>query len=245
MTRITNPDQSFTESDYLFFQERLKHLKAEDVIRWAYELFHDKLTYACSFGAEGIVLVDMISKTKPDARIVFLDTHVHFAETYELIHRIKKKYPTLQIDMIEPDLTLEDQKAEYGDRLWATRPDLCCEIRKNRPLKKALEGSTAWLSGLRRDQSPTRANTEFVNQDDKFQLVKVCPLIHWSWQDVWDYIHANELPYNELHDQGYPSIGCEPCTFPVKEGEDHRAGRWSGMEKTECGLHVKPNSAKE
>lgn len=233
--------QAFTENDYRFFQERLKHLPAEDVITWAYDLFNENLTYACSFGAEGIVLIDMISKIKPNARIVFLDTHVHFKETYELIEKVKQKYPTLEIDMVQPELTLEEQKAEYGDKLWERQPDKCCEIRKNKPLKKALHGSDAWLSGLRREQSSTRANTEFVNQDDKFQLVKVCPLIHWSWQDVWDYIHKNDLPYNPLHDQQYPSIGCAPCTFAVREGQSHRAGRWSGIEKTECGLHVKPN----
>ncbi|WP_280771211.1 phosphoadenylyl-sulfate reductase [Salipaludibacillus daqingensis] len=245
MTEKAKSYQSFTENDYRFFQERLKHLTAEDVITWAYELFNEKLTYACSFGAEGIVLIDMIAKIRPNARIVFLDTHVHFKETYELIEKVKRTYPTLQIDMVQPELTLEQQKAEYGDRLWERQPDKCCEIRKNIPLKKTLQGSTAWLSGLRRAQSPTRANTEFVNQDDKFQLVKVCPLIHWSWQDVWDYIHEHDLPYNPLHDQHYPSIGCEPCTFAVKNGEDHRAGRWAGQQKTECGLHVKPNPNKE
>lgn len=245
MTELKRSYQTFTESDYRFFQERLKDLPAEEVIAWAYDLFSEKLTYACSFGAEGIVLIDMISKIKPNARIVFLDTHVHFKETYELIEKVKQKYPTLEIDMVQPELTLEEQKAEYGDKLWETQPDKCCEIRKNIPLKKALQGSDAWLSGLRREQSPTRANTEFVNQDDKFQLIKVCPLIHWSWQDVWDYIDENNLPYNPLHDQQFPSIGCAPCTFPVREGQDQRAGRWSGKEKTECGLHLKPNLNKE
>ncbi|WP_416148000.1 phosphoadenylyl-sulfate reductase [Salipaludibacillus sp. HK11] len=239
------PYQTFTDSDYRFYQEKLKHAKAEEVIEWAYELFNDDLVYACSFGAEGIVLVDMIAKIKKDARIVFLDTHVHFKETYELIEDVKQKYPDLNIDMVQPDLTLEEQKEKHGDKLWQRQPDLCCDIRKNRPLRKALQGNTAWLSGLRREQSPTRANTEFVNQDNKFELIKVCPLIHWSWDDVWEYIKENELPYNPLHDQGYPSIGCEPCTFAVKKGDDLRAGRWSGIEKTECGLHMKPKSSKE
>lgn len=236
---------TFSNNSYRFFNERMRYLEAQDVIKWAYDFFRENLVYACSFGAEGIVLVDMIANAKKDARIVFLDTHVHFQETYDVINQVKQKYPQLQIELVQPELNLEDQKKEYGDKLWQTNPDLCCYLRKNKPLKRALEGSTAWLSGLRRDQSPTRANTEFINKDDKFQLIKICPLIHWSWDDVWNYIHENNLPYNILHDQHYPSIGCEPCTFPVKEGEDHRAGRWSGSEKTECGLHTRPTNPKE
>ncbi|MCE7791145.1 phosphoadenylyl-sulfate reductase [Salipaludibacillus sp. CUR1] len=236
---------TFTKNDYQFFNDRLKHKKAENVIDWAYGLFNDKLVYACSFGAEGIVLTDMIAGVKKDARIVFLDTHLHFKETYELIDKVKQRYPELQIDMIEPELSLEEQASVHGEQLWKSKPDLCCDIRKNKPLKRALKGSTAWLSGLRRDQSPSRAATEFVNKDDKFAMIKICPLIHWSWQDVWNYIHEKELPYNSLHDRQFPSIGCEPCTFAVKEGEDHRAGRWAGLEKTECGLHLKPLSKKE
>lgn len=233
---------TFSEKNYQFFNKRMRYLEAQDVIKWAYDFFGEKLVYACSFGAEGIVLIDMISEVKKDARIVFLDTHVHFQETYDVIEQVKSKYPQLNIEMIQPELSLEEQKEKYEDELWKTQPDLCCNLRKNKPLKKALAGSTAWLSGLRRDQSPTRANTEFINKDDKFQLIKVCPLIHWSWEGVWRYIKENNLPYNPLHDQGYPSIGCEPCTFTVKEGEDHRAGRWAGIEKTECGLHSRPTN---
>ncbi|RNA67459.1 phosphoadenylyl-sulfate reductase [Alteribacter keqinensis] len=236
---------TFTKEDYRFFNQRLHYLEAQEVIGWAYEFFGGKLVYACSFGAEGIVLVDMISRVKKDARIVFLDTHVHFQETYEVIERVRQKYPFLPIQMVQPELTLEEQKERYGENLWETKPDLCCHLRKNLPLEKALDGSTAWLSGLRIEQSPTRANTEFINKDDKFELIKVCPLIHWTWEDVWEYIHQHNLPYNALHDQDYPSIGCQPCTFPVKEGEDHRAGRWLGSQKTECGLHSRPITKKE
>ncbi|WP_096440079.1 phosphoadenylyl-sulfate reductase [Alteribacter populi] len=236
---------TFSEKNYQFFNHRMRYLGAQDVISWAFNFFDEKLVYACSFGAEGMVLLDMISHVKKDARVVFLDTHVHFRETYDVIDRVKEKYPQLQIEMVQPELSLDEQKERYGEKLWKTQPDLCCDLRKNKPLKKALVGSTAWLSGLRRDQSPTRANTEFVNKDEKFQLIKVCPLIHWSWDDVWQYIEKHHLPYNPLHDQGYPSIGCEPCTFAVKEGEDLRAGRWSGLEKTECGLHLKTTNIKE
>ncbi|MGJ9382861.1 phosphoadenylyl-sulfate reductase [Salipaludibacillus sp. CF4.18] len=234
---------TFTEKNYDFFNQKLQDLGSQDVIKWAFDFFGDKLVYACSFGAEGIVLIDMISKVKKDARIVFLDTHVHFQETYDVINQIKEKYPELQIDMVQPELTLDQQAEKYGEKLWETQPDLCCYLRKNKPLERALAGNSAWLSGLRRDQSPTRANTEFVNKDDKFKLIKVCPLIHWSWEDIWDYIKENDLPYNALHDQNYPSIGCQPCTFPVKPGEDHRAGRWKDIQKTECGLHTRPTKS--
>lgn len=209
-----------------------------DVLQWAYEEYQEKLVYACSFGIEGIVLIDLISKVNESAKIVFLDTDFHFKETYELIDKVKAKYPKLNIIMQKPELTPEEQAEEYGDKLWKSRPDLCCNIRKVEPLQKAMDGHTAWISGLRREQSETRRFTEFINRDDKFQMIKVCPLIHWTEEDVWDYVRENDLPYNPLHDQGYPSIGCEYCTLPVSSGEDARAGRWSAFDKTECGLHL-------
>ncbi|MDG5787839.1 phosphoadenylyl-sulfate reductase [Evansella sp. AB-P1] len=227
------------EEDYKKINEVLAKKDTIGVLRWAYEQYDNDLTYACSFGAEAIVLLDLISKVKKDARVVFLDTHLHFKETYELIQKVKEKYPELQIDIAESELSLEEQAETYGEKLWESNPDLCCKLRKNKPLEKALSGSKAWLTGLRREQSPTRANTQFVNKDDKFQSIKICPLIHWTWDEIWQYIKLFDLPYNELHDKGYPSIGCSKCTFAVKEGEDLRAGRWSGLDKTECGLHSK------
>ncbi|WP_077622305.1 phosphoadenylyl-sulfate reductase [Sediminibacillus massiliensis] len=209
---------------------------ALDVLRWAYESYDD-ITYACSFGAEGIVLIDLISKVKPDAKIVFLDTGVHFQETYDLIDRVKERFPRLQIIMQKPALTLQEQARQYGDALWERQPDQCCYIRKIKPLEDALKGVTAWVSGLRRQQSASRSKTDFVNKDDRFQSIKVCPLIHWTWDDVWNHIHDNDLPYNPLHDKGYPSIGCAPCTLP-SEDPDGRGGRWQGFNKTECGLHT-------
>ncbi|WP_221565101.1 phosphoadenylyl-sulfate reductase [Alkalihalobacillus sp. TS-13] len=207
------------------------------VLEWAYDLYGDDIIYACSFGAEGIVLIDLISKVNPEAKIVFLDTGLHFTETYELIERVKARYPKLQIDLKKPELTVEEQAEAYGESLWERDPNQCCHIRKIVPLTQALSGHKAWISGLRRDQSPTRRNTEFINKDEKFQAIKVCPLIHWSWKDVWRYIHTYDLPYNVLHDQGYPSIGCEKCTLPTEDGADLRAGRWTNLKKTECGLH--------
>ncbi|WP_153127150.1 phosphoadenylyl-sulfate reductase [Peribacillus tepidiphilus] len=210
---------------------------ALNVLEWAYQHYQDDVVYACSFGIEGIVLIDLISKVKPNAKIVFLDTDVHFKETYETIARVKEKYPKLDITLGKPKLTLEEQREEYGDRLWESNPDLCCEIRKLTPLKETLTGAKAWISGLRHEQSETRKQVQFINRDEKFQSVKICPLIHWSWKDVWRYAHNQNLPYNPLHDQGYPSIGCFHCTAPAYDVNDLRSGRWKGKGKTECGLH--------
>ena len=210
---------------------------ALNVLKWAYQHYGDEVVYACSFGIEGIVLIDLIAKVKPDAKIVFLDTDVHFKETYETIEKVKEKYPELNIEMKKPALTLEEQAKQFGDELWKTNPNKCCEIRKLTPLRETLTGAKAWISGLRRDQSETRKNTEFLNQDKKFQSVKICPLIHWSWKDVWRYVSKHDLTYNPLHDQGYPSIGCFHCTKPAFTMDDLRSGRWHGLNKTECGLH--------
>lgn len=208
------------------------------VLEWAYKSYKDdEIVYACSFGVEGIVLIDLIYKVNPEAQIAFLDTDFHFKETYDLIEQVKQAYPTLKIEIQKPDLTPEAQAELYGEALWKRRPDQCCHIRKVEPLQKTLSGRKAWISGLRREQSETRRHVEFINRDHKFQSLKICPLIHWTEEDVWNYVKANHLAYNPLHDKGYPSIGCDYCTLPVTAGGDPRAGRWAAFEKTECGLH--------
>ncbi|WEG12989.1 phosphoadenylyl-sulfate reductase [Pullulanibacillus sp. KACC 23026] len=212
---------------------------SKKVLEWAYEEYGEEIVYACSFGIEGIVLIDLISKVNPTAKVVFLDTDFHFKETYELIDKVKAIYPALNIVMQKPELTPGEQAVQYGEALWKSQPDLCCSIRKVEPLKKVLTGPKAWLSGLRREQSVTRANVEFLNLDHKFKMIKVCPLIHWTEDEIWAYVKAFGLPYNPLHDQGYPSIGCEYCTLPVAAGGDSRSGRWSSFNKTECGLHTR------
>ncbi|ENH98174.1 hypothetical protein J416_01729 [Gracilibacillus halophilus YIM-C55.5] len=215
---------------------------ASTLLQWAYDTYGDDLVYACSFGAESMVLIDLIAKAKPDAKLVFLDTGLHFQETYDLIEEVKTTYPQLQIKMQQPELTVDEQSEQYGPALWSRNPDQCCYLRKIRPLERALSGVTAWVSGLRREQSPSRANTNFINKDERFKSVKVCPLIHWSWDDVWDYIDEHQLPYNKLHDQQFPSIGCIPCTQPVTDSSEERSGRWAGFNKTECGIHVASGS---
>jgi phosphoadenosine phosphosulfate reductase len=227
--------ESFTHVDFSIDNETKGAL---EVLEWAYSHYGDELVYACSFGIEGIVMIDLISKVYEEARVVFLDTDLHFKETYELIEKVKERYPRLRIEMKKPALTLEEQALQYGDQLWERDPNKCCEIRKVIPLNDVLSGAAAWLSGLRREQSETRKNTQFINKDNKFKSIKICPLIHWTWKDVWRYAHKHGLPYNILHDRGYPSIGCEKCTHPVINEADLRSGRWSGIGKTECGLHT-------
>lgn len=209
-----------------------------DILKWAYREYGDDIVYACSFGAEGIVLIDLIHKVNKQAKIIFLDTGLHFPETYELIEKVKNRYPSQQITMVKPKSTLDEQTKWYGEELWRHNPNLCCHMRKVVPLKEALLDVKAWISGLRREQSPTRSQTQYINKDEKFHKIKICPLINWTWEDIMTYIKLNNLPYNPLHDEGYPSIGCAPCTQPVSEQGDHRAGRWAGQSKTECGLHL-------
>ena len=210
---------------------------ALEVLKWSFDTYKDQLVYGCSFGIEGIVLIDLIAKIRPDAKIVFLDTNLHFKETYNTIQKVKEKYPSLQIEMKKPKLSLEEQAFQFGENLWETNPNECCRIRKIEPLQEVLSDATAWISGLRREQSPTRANTEYFNKDSKFEAIKICPLIYWTWKDVWRYVSKNNLPYNVLHDQGYPSIGCEKCTKPAWTDDDLRSGRWQNTGKKECGLH--------
>lgn len=226
-----------TDEELQNLNEELAKKDALDVLKWTYNHFGDELVYACSFGAEGMVVIDLISKVKSDAKIVFLDTELHFKETYKLIEKVKLKYPTLKIELVKPEISISEQNESFGFELWKTAPDQCCQIRKLKPLEKELNKYQAWISGLRREQSPTRSHVQYVNRDNRFKSIKICPIIHWTWEEIWMYIKLHHLDYNELHDQNYPSIGCKECTLPVADGGDSRAGRWANLGKTECGLH--------
>ncbi|GIP50824.1 phosphoadenosine phosphosulfate reductase [Paenibacillus sp. J53TS2] len=207
----------------------------QEIIDWAVETFPN-ITFACSFGAEDVVLVDMLQQISPSTDIFYLDTDFHFKETYETRDAIAAKYG-LEFVRVSPRLTPEEQAAQYGEELWKSDPNACCNVRKVEPLTRVLGRYEAWITGIRRDQAPTRANAKKIEYDAKFGLVKFNPIAHWTSDDVWNYIREHELIYNPLHDRNYPSIGCEYCTRQVMPGEDPRAGRWSGTEKTECGLH--------
>jgi len=210
----------------------------KQALRWGLDRFGQSLAIASSFGAEDVVLIDAASRLGSKFRVFTLDTDFLFPKTYALIETIEKRYG-IAVERTKSEFTPEAQAAQFGAALWASKPDQCCQLRKVEPLKKYLAGLQAWVTGVRREQGPTRANTRKLEWDAKFNLVKLNPLADWSWAQIWEYIRANNVPYNPLHDQNYPSIGCTYCTRPVQPGEDPRAGRWSGFEKTECGLHLK------
>lgn len=220
--------------------QRLAHVykdaHPEEILRTAIATFPN-ITFACSFGAEDMVLLDILMKIRPEAHVFYLDTDVLFDETYQLRDEAIQRYGLRNLIRVRPELSLEDQTKLYGEALWERDPNQCCQLRKVIPLQRFLQKFDAWITGIRREQAPTRANAQVFEVDTKFGLIKVNPLAFWSNEDVWDYIKAHDVPYNPLHDQGYPSIGCFHCTRPVAPGEDPRSGRWSGFEKTECGLH--------
>ncbi|AET57518.1 phosphoadenosine phosphosulfate reductase (PAPS reductase, thioredoxin dependent) [Paenibacillus terrae HPL-003] len=213
----------------------LEEATPEEIIQYAVHTFPN-LTFACSFGAEDVVLVDILQKISPSSDVFYLDTDFHFQETYDTRDQMKEKY-NMDFVRVSPLITPEEQAAKHGEELWKSDPNTCCGIRKVEPLTRILSQYDAWITGIRRDQAPTRANAKKIEYDEKFGLVKFNPLASWTSEDVWNYIHTHEVLYNPLHDRNYPSIGCEQCTRQVLPGEDPRAGRWSGNEKTECGLH--------
>ncbi|MGH9881773.1 MAG: phosphoadenylyl-sulfate reductase, partial [Pyrinomonadaceae bacterium] len=208
----------------------------------AVEGFGPEVALATGFGAEGCVLVAMLSSISPGTRIFYLDTDLLFPETYALRDKLEARY-AVRFERRATSLSLTEQAAIQGERLWLRLPDECCRLRKVEPLREMLAGLRAWITGIRRDQSPTRATARIVEWDDQFGLIKINPLAAWSASDVWNYITRHDVPYNSLHDQGYPSIGCVPCTTPVQIGETQRSGRWRNIAKSECGLHQPLGSA--
>lgn len=211
----------------------------QDILVAAIERYGQKIVVACSFGAEDVVLVDMVHRINPSVPLFYLDTDFLFPETYATRDRVIERYglQPAQVIQVKSLLTPEVQAESYGEALWAQNPDQCCELRKVEPLTRILKGYDAWITGIRRDQAPSRANAGLIEWDQKFQLIKINPLARWTGTDVWTYIKVYEVPYNPLHDQNYPSIGCTYCTAPVAPGDDPRAGRWKNFVKTECGLH--------
>lgn len=233
---------AYTREEIQSLAERLKGKPAEEVIRWAAETFGSGLACANSFGAEDVVLTDMMSKVAPGIRIFTLDTGRLHDETYEVMERTRVRYG-LPIHSYFPDREvverLEREKGFYSFRESIEGRKECCGVRKVEPLRRALGGMKAWMTGLRRAQSVTRTEMAVLEWDEGNGLAKANPLIDWTHEQVWGYIRANNVPYNVLHDRGFPSIGCAPCTRAVKAGEDIRAGRWwwEEPEHKECGLH--------
>jgi phosphoadenosine phosphosulfate reductase len=215
---------------------RLATKTPQEVLRWAVETY-PRLTMATAFGAEGCCIIHMLAEIGPRVRIFNLETGYQFAETLELRERIKHRYG-IEVELVRPEQTVAEYEAEHGGPLYRIRPDQCCFDRKIIPLRRAIVGYDAWISAIRKDQTAQRGKADVVQWDAKFELVKINPLLNWTKNDVWKFVIDHDVPYNPLHDQGYPSIGCWPCTQSVQEGQDERAGRWAGTAKKECGLHV-------
>ena len=218
-------------------QGRAESWTPQHTLSWAFDTFGSDVAISSAFGAEGMVLIDMASRINKDFRLFTIDTEFLFPETYNLMDRIEEKYG-ISIERVYSTLSPEEQQRVHGDALWSHNPDLCCSLRKVEPLRRKLGDLTAWITSIRRDQTSVRSSAKRVEWDAKFGLVKVNPIVDWTSKQVWRYIHDHDVPYNALHDQDFPSIGCTHCTRAVRPGEDPRAGRWPGFNKTECGLHV-------
>jgi phosphoadenosine phosphosulfate reductase len=210
----------------------LDRASAEEVLEYVVDRFHPRLYVACSFQKEASVIMDMLLRIEPSARFFTLDTDLLFEETYETKRKLEERFD-IEVDVYR-GMSLADQEAVHGPELWKSNPDACCGIRKVTPLKRALADVDCWVAGLRRAQSDSRRFASKLAFDERHGLWKANPLADWSEAQVWAYIDQHKLPYNPLHDRGYESIGCAPCTLPGSG----REGRWAGTDKTECGLHI-------
>ncbi len=228
---LSDPQQLDLESN------RLEGSDPREIIEWAVEAYGDGLALSASFGGgEGMALLDMISKITDKVTVLTIDTGFIFRETAEFREEVMRRYK-LPVEVLRPALTVEEQVERYGEQMRTCSPDLCCQIRKIEPLQRGLQRYDAWMTGIRRVQTPQRASTKIVAWEDRYAAAKVAPLADWTDEQVWDYVREHEVPVNPLLHQGYKSIGCEPQTRPVHDDEDPRAGRWSGTDKTECGIH--------
>jgi phosphoadenosine phosphosulfate reductase len=208
----------------------------EAILRWGFDNFGPQMVLATGFGPEGVVLMHLVSQVRPEATVFYLDTDLLFAHTYDLRDELVKRLGT-RFERVHSGLSLPEQALRHGDKLWERDPDTCCQMRKVIPQRQFLKNYSAWVTGIRRDQTAFRANTRQVEWDYANKMVKLNPLAGWTNDQVWEHIRVNDLPYNPLHDYGYPSIGCWTCTKSVEPGQDPRSGRWAGKVKTECGIH--------
>lgn len=237
MIQRSHPFAAPPINEIAFWNVRFRAESPQALLAWASERWGARLALSCSFGgATGMVLLDMLMRIAPATPVLYIDTGLLFPETYTLLDQVRRHYG-IEPQPVQPELTITQQAEAEGAALWERNPDRCCRLRKVQPLAAALEPFDAWISGLRRDVSATRANTPLIEWSTKHRLFKLNPLAFWAERDVWRYIHAHNVPYNPLLDQGYRSLGCTSCTrLPINA--DPRSGRWVGFEKSECGLHI-------
>lgn len=221
--------------------ENFERSYPHEIIAWASHTYGNGLVMATGFGPEGIVIMHIVSLVAPQTTIFYLDTDLFFPETYALRDELQQRF-NLKFERVNTILSLDQQTEQYGPELWSRDPNLCCRLRKVEPLRNYLKDKLAWITAIRRDQTQTRRNAKPIEWDETNNLVKLNPLLNWSSEQVSTYIYMFDLPINELHKQGYPSIGCWPCTRPAAEGADPRSGRWVGFQKVECGIHVKASN---
>lgn len=213
-----------------------------DLLAWIWKRFGTRAAIGTSFQGAGLVMIDHAVRAGFNFPLFTLDTNLLFPETYELKARLEKHWG-ISIEAVEPEISLDQQMTQNGAELWKKNPNACCTIRKVMPLQKKLSKLAVWITGVRREQSNTREKTQMLEMylfDDVEQhyILKANPMVNWSRDAVWNYIKEKQIPYNALHDRGYRSIGCWPCTRAIGDGENERAGRWTGFDKAECGIHT-------
>ena len=223
-------------------EQRFQELPTEEILGWAWERFGNRAAIGTSFQGAGLVMIHLARKYNLPLPVFTLDTGLLFPETIALKKRLEDFFG-ISIESLEPDITVEEQANINGPELWNQNPDLCCTIRKVLPLRDKLSTLSCWITGLRREQSDSRTGIGILevyafDQTTGRDIVKLNPMARWSRQAVWDYLREHNIPYNPLHDQGYRSIGCQPCTRRIADGENERAGRWTGFNKVECGIHT-------
>ena len=233
---MSRAETMLAEEELTEVNESLAEATPTEILQWGIERYFPRLTMATAFGPEGCILIHLLAEVEPRVRVFNLDTGYQFPETLALRDQIAERYG-IEVEMIRPDATVDAYERLHGGPLYVSNSDQCCYERKIVPLQRALVGYDSWITAIRADQSAHRAKAKAVGWDAKFGLMKINPLLSWTRRDVWAFIVANHVPYNPLHDRGYPSVGCWPCTQPVASGKDERDGRWAGQAKTECGLH--------
>ena len=238
----SNPALALTPANVRLLDEQFDKLSTEKVLAWAWERFGARGAVGTSFQGAGLVMMHLAKQAGIQFPVFTLDTGLLFPETLELKKRLEDFYG-FKIESLEPDLTVQEQADVNGPELWKSNPDLCCTMRKVMPLRDRLTDLDCWITGLRRQQSDTRAGIGIIelyaiDEAAGRDIVKLNPMANWSRDAVWKYIHDHKIPYNPLHDQGYRSIGCWPCTKKTAGGENERAGRWIGFNKVECGIHT-------